>query len=60
MAVKKRPTYKPGEPLLIILSNSIGTEVVARYLVSMTLSAFLWSLHSTGKGPHTFCIYIDD
>jgi hypothetical protein len=58
MVLKRRPTYKPGEPLLII--QIIGTEVVARYLVSMTLSALLWSLHLMGNGPHTFRIYIDD
>jgi hypothetical protein len=60
MVVKRRPTYKPGEPLLIILSNNVGTEVVARYLVSLTLSALMRSLHSNGNGPHTFRNYIDD
>ena len=38
MVVKRRPTYKLGEPLLIILYSNVGTEVVARYLGSMTLS----------------------
>jgi hypothetical protein len=38
MVVKRRPTCKPGEPIFDY-PFMIGTEVVARYLVSMTLSA---------------------
>jgi hypothetical protein len=59
MVVKRRPTCKPGEPIFDY-PFMIGTEVVSRYLVSKTMSARLWSLHSKENGPHIFRIWIDD
>jgi hypothetical protein len=49
-----------GDPHTSQVSLFVGTEVVARYLVSMTLSALMQSLYSNGNGPHKFRNYIDD